>query len=142
MAQRAGTGGSRRAAAPRVKISYDNEAERRGRAELPFVLGVLGDFDGKPEQPTKLRERKFVEVDRASFDTVLERMRPRLAFRVESHLGSPGSKLGVELTFRSLDDFTPEAVVNGVPSLREIAAVRAELADLLRLVRERKERAR
>lgn len=136
----AGSGRSPRAAAPRVQIAYDTEADgRRQRKELPFVLGVIGNFSGQPEEPfPKLRERKFRDVDGTNFDTVLEAMHPRLAFQVDNTLGADDSKLAVELRFRSLDDFGPEAIARQVPPLRRLVELRNELTDLLRLVHERR----
>src|SRR5919108_5081033 len=97
---------------PRVQITYDVET---GGAielkELPFVTGVLGDFTGQPEQPLpKLKDRKFVEVNPDNFDTVLEGMKPHLAFSVENKLSEDANapQLKVDLHFKSMDDFEPE----------------------------------
>jgi len=99
---------------PRVQISYDVET---GGAiemkELPFVMGVLGDFSGQPVEPlAKLKERQFVEVTPDNFDDVLASMKPHLQFSVENKLSEDpnAGKLGIDLNFRSMDDFTPEAV--------------------------------
>ena len=100
-----------RVRSPRVQITYDVEI---GGAielkELPFVVGVLGDFTGQPEQPLpKLKERKFVEVNPDNFDTVLEGMKPHLAFSVENKLSEEpdAPNLKVDLHFKSMDDFEP-----------------------------------
>lgn len=118
---------------PRVHISY--EVETGGAIELkelPFVVGVLGDFSGKPVDPLpRVRDRKFVEIDRDNFDSVLAGMKPRLTMSVDNKLTNDGSKLGVELNFRSLDDFTPDEVVKQVEPLRRLVEARQNLSDLL-----------
>lgn len=118
---------------PRVHISY--EVETGGAIELkelPFVVGVLGDFSGKPADPLpRMRDRKFVEIDRDNFDNVLAGMKPRVTMSVENKLTNDGSKLGVELNFRSLDDFTPDEVVKQVEPLRRLVEARQNLSDLL-----------
>jgi type VI secretion system protein ImpB len=118
---------------PRVNITYDVEA---GGAiemkELPFVVGVLGDFSGKPEQPLgRLRDRKFVEIDRDNFDQVLAGMKPRLAYRVDNKLTDNDSRLAVELKFNALEDFEPDQVVQQVEPLRKLVEARRRLSDLL-----------
>jgi len=119
---------------PRVNISY--EVETGGAIELkelPFVMGVLGDFSGQPTEPlAKLKDRKFVDVNPDNFDDVLKSMRPHLAFTVENKLSEDpeAGKLGVDLTFESLDDFSPERVAQQVKPLREMLELRTKLADL------------
>lgn len=119
---------------PRVNISY--EVETGGAIELkelPFVMGVLGDFTGQPEEPlAKLKDRKFVDVNPDNFDDVLKSMRPRLAFTVENKLSDEpdAGKLGVDLRFESLDDFAPDRVAQQVKPLREMLELRTKLADL------------
>src|SRR5580700_12084953 len=99
---------------PRVHVTYDVEiGDAIELKELPFVLGVLGDFTGQPENPLpKLKDRKFVEVNPDNFDQVLESMKPHLAFSVENKLSedSEAPKLKVDLNFKSMDDFSPENV--------------------------------
>ena len=119
---------------PRVHITYDVEV---GNAiemkELPFVMGVLGDFSGQPSQPLpRLRDRKFVEVNPDNFDQVLEGMKPHLAFSVENKLSEEpdAAQLKVDLNFKSLDDFSPENVVMQVKPLRELMELRTKLSDL------------
>jgi type VI secretion system protein ImpB len=118
---------------PRVHISY--EVETGGAIEmkeLPFVVGVLGDFSGKPVDPLpRLRDRKFVDIDRDNFDSVLAGMKPRLAFQVDNKLQDDGSKLGVELKFNSMDDFHPDNVAQQVEPLRKLVEARRNLSDLL-----------
>lgn len=118
---------------PRVQITYDVEV---GGAlelkELPFVVGVLGDFVGKPEEPLPgVKQRKFVEVDRDNFDQVLSGMKPRLAFTTENKLQDDGSKMGVELKFNSMEDFEPDKIVEQVEPLRKLVDARQKLSDLL-----------
>lgn len=118
---------------PRVQITYDVEI---GGAielkELPFVVGVLGDFSGQPEQPLpRMKDRKITEVDRDNFDQVLAGMAPRVATAVENKLAGDGSKMGVDLKFSSLDDFEPDKVVQQVDPLRKLVEARQRLSDLL-----------
>jgi type VI secretion system protein ImpB len=119
---------------PRVHITY--EVETGGAIELkelPFVMGVLGDFTGMPTEPlAKLKDRKFVEVTPDNFDDVLGSMKPHLAFKVENKLSEDPNapKIGVDLTFKSLDDFAPDAVARQVKPLRELLELRTKLADL------------
>lgn len=117
---------------PRVQITYDVEV---GGAielkELPFVLGVMGDFVGKPEEPLPaFKNRKFVEIDPDNFNQVLAGMKPRLAYTVENKLQDDGSKMGVELKFNSIEDFEPDNIVQQVDPLRKLVEARQKLADL------------
>lgn len=123
-----------RVRSPRVQITYDVEI---GGAieikELPFVVGVLGDFTGQPEQPLpRLKERKFVEVNPDNFDTVLEGMKPHLSFAVENKLSeeADAANLKVDLHFKSMEDFEPENVAKQVKPLKELLDLRTRLADL------------
>jgi type VI secretion system protein ImpB len=119
---------------PRIQISY--EVETGGAIEmkeLPFLMGVLGDFTGQPTEPLpKLKDRKFVEVTPDNFDEVLASMKPHLAFSVENKLSEDADapKLKVDLNFRSLDDFSPDAVAKQVPVLNKLLELRGELANL------------
>jgi type VI secretion system protein ImpB len=119
---------------PRVNISY--EVETGGAIELkelPFVMGVLGDFTGQPAEPlAKLKDRKFVDVNPDNFDDVLASMKPHLAFTVENKLSedAEAGKLSVDLHFESLDDFSPEQVARQVKPLRDMLELRTKLADL------------
>jgi type VI secretion system protein ImpB len=119
---------------PRIQINY--EVETGGAIELkelPFLMGVLGDFTGQPTEPlAKLKERQFVEVTPDNFDDVLASMKPHLAFTVENKLSEEADapKLGVDLNFRSMDDFSPDAVARQVKPLRELLELRTQLADL------------
>ncbi len=117
---------------PRVQITYDVEiGDAIETKELPFVLGVLGDYSGNPKTPLpKMKDRKFVEVDRDNFDEVLKGMAPRLNLRVDNRLKNDETKLGVELEFSRLDDFEPHKVVSQVAPLKELLDIRTRLADL------------
>src|ERR1700734_3815467 len=119
---------------PRVQITYDVET---GGAielkELPFVVGVLGDFSGQPEQPLpKLKERRFVEVTPDNFDSVLESMEPHLSFSVENKLSEDANagQLRVDLKFKSLESRKPEQVARQVKPLKELLELRTRLNDL------------
>lgn len=118
---------------PRVHITYDVETggamEKR---ELPFVVGVLGDFSGHPtEKLPPLRDRKFVEIDRDNINDVLRKMTPGLNLKVENTLAGDGSELGVQLKFQSMEDFEPAKVVEQVEPLRKLMETRNHLRDLL-----------
>jgi type VI secretion system protein ImpB len=118
---------------PRVHITYDVEVgDAIQLKEIPFVVGVLADLSGKPEEPLlRLRDRKFVEIDRDNFDAVLAGMKPRLTYRVDNKLSNDDSKVGVELRFNNMEDFEPEKVVNQVEPLRKLVEARKKLSDLL-----------
>ena len=123
-----------RVRSPRVQITYDVEV---GGAieikELPFVVGVLGDFTGQPEQPLpRLKERKFVEINPDNFDSVLAAMKPHLSYSVRNTLAGDENapNLKVELRFGSMDDFEPQRVAEQVEPLRKLLELRTKLADL------------
>jgi type VI secretion system protein ImpB len=100
--------------------------------EMPFLVGVLGDFSGKPVDPLpRVRDRKFVEIDRDNFDSVLAGMKPLLQLGVENKLNNDGGKLAVELNFRRMEDFEPDQVVQQVEPLRRLVEARRNLSDLL-----------
>lgn len=123
-----------RVRAPRVHISYDVETGGAIQMrELPFVMGVLGDFTGQPTEPLpKLKERKFVDVTPDNFDDVLKSMKPHLNFAVENLLSeeADAGKLAVDLRFESMDDFSPDRVAQQVPALRKLLELREQLSDL------------
>ena len=119
---------------PRVQITYDVEINgAMEMKELPFVMGVMGDFSGNPENPLPpMKERKFVAIDRDNFDSILAGMSPRLAFRVDDKLsGDENQQLNVELRFNSMEDFSPENVVKQVEPLRQLLETREKLKNLL-----------
>lgn len=117
---------------PRVHITYEVETEGAvEEKELPFVVGVMGDFSGDPTGELKsLKERKFIEIDRDNFDQVLSRMTPGLNMRVENTLAGDDSEMSVNLKFESMDDFEPAKVVDQVEPLRKLMETRNRLRDL------------
>jgi type VI secretion system protein ImpB len=117
---------------PRVQMTYDVEiGDAIENKELPLVVGVVGDFGGNSEVPQKrLKERSFVGIDRDNFDEVMKGIEPRAAYRVDNELTGEGGQFAVDLTFRSMDDFRPESVVNQVEPLRKLLEARTKLADL------------
>ena len=118
---------------PRVHIIYDVETEGAVvQKELPFVVGIMGDFSGDPTQPLKpLTDRKFVQIDRDNLDEVMAKMTPGLRMKVENTLADDGSEMSVELAFKSMADFEPAAIVEQVEPLRKLLDVRNQLRDLL-----------
>ncbi len=119
---------------PRVQISYDVQVgDAIELKELPFVLGVMGDFTGQPTEPlARLKDRRFVDVNPDNFDSVLESMRPHLAFNVQNKLSEDtnADDLKVDLNFRKLEDFEPEQVARQIRPLRELLELRGKLSDL------------
>ncbi|CBS86344.1 type VI secretion system contractile sheath small subunit [Azospirillum lipoferum] len=118
---------------PRVHITYDVETEGATVVkELPFVVGVLGDFSGDPTEPLKpLKDRKFIQIDRDNFNDVMARMTPGLKMKVENTLADDGTEMAVELAFKSMEDFEPGRVVQQVEPLRKLLETRNQLRDLL-----------
>ena len=118
---------------PRVHITYAVETEGAVvQKELPFVVGVVGDFSGNPTQPLKsLKDRKFVQIDRDNFNEVLERMTPGLNLKVDNTLKDDGSQMAVDLKFSSIEDFDPGNVVDQVEPLRKLLETRNKLRDLM-----------
>lgn len=118
---------------PRVQITYDVEI---GNAiemkELPFVMGIMADLSGKPENPLpKLKERKFVEIDRDNFNDIMASIAPRIAIRVKNTLANDDSETGIVLIFKNIDDFDPLSIALQVPALADIYQQRVKLKDLL-----------
>jgi type VI secretion system protein ImpB len=118
--------------APRVQIEYDVElygAEKK--VQLPFVMGVMADLAGKPAEPlAAVAERRFLEIDVDNFDSRLKAMQPRVAFHVPNELTGEAN-LSVDITFQSMDDFSPAAVARRVDSLNQLLDARTQLANLL-----------
>ena len=118
--------------APRVQIEYDVElygAEKK--VELPFVMGVMADLSGKPaEALPSVDQRKFLEIDVDNFDDRMKAIKPRVAFQVPNTLTGEGN-LNVELTFESMDDFSPAAVARKVDALNQLLTARSQLANLV-----------
>jgi len=121
-----------RVRAPRVQITYDVEVgDAIEKKELPFVTGVVGDFTGHPVEPlAKLKDRKFVNIDRDNFNEVLKGMTPHLGYRVDNTLDENGSQLSIDLNFQSITDFEPANVASQVEPLRRLMEVRSKLSDL------------
>ena len=118
---------------PRVQITYDVEiGDAIQMKELPFVAGIMADLSGKPaEALPKLKDRKFVEIDRDNFNDVLASCAPRLALSVDNRLAKDDTKLNVELKFRSIEDFNPAEVVKQIEPLNKLFEARQRLMDLL-----------
>lgn len=117
---------------PRVQMTYDVEiGDAIENKELPFVMGVVGDFGGNSEvEQKRLKERRFVNIDRDNFDEVLKGVEPRAAYRVRNELSAEGGEFAVDLRFKAMSDFRPEAVVQQVEPLRRLLEARTKLADL------------
>jgi type VI secretion system protein ImpB len=119
---------------PRVQITYDVEiGDAIQKKELPFVVGIISDLSGKQEKPLpKLRDRKFVEIDRDNFDGIMKSVAPRVELLVPDKLsGKSGKLLPTTLVFRKMDDFSPLSIVKQVPQLKELLDARARLNDLV-----------
>ena len=118
--------------APRVQIEYDVELYgAQKKVQLPFVMGVMSDLSGKPEEALPpVSDRKFLEVDVDNFDARMKSMKPRVAFQVENTLTGEGN-LPVDITFESMDDFSPAAVARKVDGLNKLLEARTQLANLI-----------
>ena len=118
--------------APRVQIEYDVElygAEKK--VQLPFVMGVMSDLAGKSEAPQpSIADRKFLEIDVDNFDERMKSMKPRAAFSVPNTLTGEGN-IAVDLTFESMDDFSPDAIAAKVEPLRQLLEARTQLSNLM-----------
>lgn len=117
---------------PRIQMTYDVEiGDAIESKELPFVMGVVGDFGGNSEvEQKKLKDRNFVGIDRDNFDEVMKGVEPRAQFRVANELSQDCGAFAVDLKFKSIDDFRPEAVVEQIEPLRKLLEARTKLADL------------
>jgi type VI secretion system protein ImpB len=118
---------------PRVQITYDVETNgAMQKTELPFVVGVLADLSGQPSTPLRpLKERKAVNIDRDNFNGVLANSTPRVATKVQNRLTDEDTKLAVELSFKSMDDFDPARIAEQIPALKKLLEMRMELTQLL-----------
>ena len=118
---------------PRVHITYEVETnDAKIKTELPFVMGVMGDFSGDPTTPLRpLSERKFIQIDRDNFDDVMRRIAPGLNLKVDNTLAGDGSQMAVDLKFNSIEDFEPGRVVEQVPALKALMETRNKLRDLM-----------
>ena len=119
---------------PRVQLTYDVEVgDASEQKEIPFVVGVLGDFTGQrdADKPLpRLKDRKFVNVDMDNFDDVMKGMAPKASFRVQNKLSEAGGEFAVNLSFDKMEDFRPESVVQQVEPLRKLLEARTKLSDL------------
>jgi type VI secretion system protein ImpB len=118
---------------PRVHITYDVETEgAEVQRELPFVMGVMGDFSGDPTAPLKsMGDRKFIQIDRDNFNDVMASMTPGLKLKVDNKLSEDGGQMAVDLKFNGIEDFEPARVAQQVPALRTLMETRAKLRDLM-----------
>jgi type VI secretion system protein ImpB len=118
---------------PRVHITYNVETDgAQIERELPFVVGVMGDFSGDPTQPLKpMADRKFAAIDADNFNDVMARMAPGLNLKVDNTLADDGSEMAVNLKFQSMDDFDPARIVDQVPALKSLLDTRNKLRDLM-----------
>jgi type VI secretion system protein ImpB len=118
---------------PRVHITYDVETNgAQETKELPFVVGVMGDYSGdNAESKKKLKERKFVNIDRDNFDQVMGKVNPKLNLKVDNKLADDGSQMSVELDLNSMADFEPQNIVRQVDPLRQLLEARNKLRDLM-----------
>src|SRR5271168_3644191 len=118
---------------PRVHITYEVETEGAAiERELPFVVGVMGDFSGDPTTPLRpMTERKFIQIDRDNFNDVMARMTPGVKMKVDNKLADDGTQMAVELKFNSMDDFDPAKVAEQVPALKALMETRNKLRDLM-----------
>ncbi|MDN3640222.1 type VI secretion system contractile sheath small subunit [Simiduia curdlanivorans] len=118
---------------PRVHITYDVETNgAEAKKELPFVVGVMGDYSGDNAESRKaLKERKFVQIDRDNFNDAMAKVNPKLELQVENTLAGDGSKMAVNLDFKNMDAFSPEAIVEQIEPLKQLLEARNKLRDLL-----------
>lgn len=118
--------------APRVQIEYDVEVYgSEKKVQLPFIMGVMADLSGKPADPlAPVADRKYLEIDVDNFESRLKAMKPRAAFRVPNTLTGEG-ELSVDITFESMDDFSPAAVAHKVDALNKLLQARQQLSSLL-----------
>jgi len=118
---------------PRVQISYEVEDGGSSvKKELPFVVGVLGDFSGNPSKPLKsFKQRKFIQVDGENFNDVMSKMTPELSFKVKNTLKNDDSLISVNLKFNSMNDFLPDKVAEQVEPLKRLLDIRARLKEIL-----------
>lgn len=119
--------------APRVHIEYEVATDGAPqKVELPFVMGVMSDLSGKSlKEKASLNDRDFEEFDMDNFEAKMAGIAPRAAFNVDNTLSSEGGKLGIDMTFKSMDDFTPGAVAKSVPALAKLLEARQQLNDLM-----------
>ncbi len=120
---------------PRVQISYEDPYDAEKQVELPFVMGVMSDLSGNSSKVEKvpMSERKFSNVDMDNFDDYMESVEPAVTFRVDNKLGEEdGEKMGINLTFKKMEDFEPAAIARQVPALDALLTAREQLSNLQR----------
>ncbi len=119
---------------PRVHITYENPNNAEEKIELPFVMGVMSDLSGNAPGVEKesVADRKLLDIDMDNFDKRMEAIAPGAAFRVKNTLGEGGDKLGVNLQFRKMDDFSPAAIAKQVPALNALLEARSQLSNLMK----------
>lgn len=119
---------------PRVNISYEDPYDSEKMVELPFVMGVMSDLSGNASEVEKpaMEERDFVDVTAATLDDYMKSVAPGVSFNVENKLGGSEGRLGVSLSFESMDDFNPAAVARQIPALKKLLEARQHLANLQR----------
>jgi type VI secretion system protein ImpB len=125
----------RRNRPPRVHITYENPSNAEEKIELPFVMGVMADLSGNAPgvEKDEIANRKLLDIDMDNFDRRMEAVAPGAAFRVDNKLGDgEGEKLGVNLQFRKMDDFSPANIAKQVPALNKLLEARTQLANLMR----------
>lgn len=122
-----------RVRSPRVHITYDVEiGDAVEKKELPLVVGILSDLSGNPENPLpKIKDRKFVEIDRDNINEIMAASDTRLSFSVPNKLANDDTRIGVELKFKNMDDFNPINVLNQVEPLKKLYDARRRLTDLV-----------
>ena len=118
---------------PRVHIRYDVETEGAvEQKELPFVVGVMGDFSGEPSEPLKpMKDRKFVQIDRDNFNGIMSKMTPEVNLKVDNTLAGDDSQMAVNLKFNSMDDFEPAKIIEQIEPLKKLLEARNKLRDLM-----------
>lgn len=118
---------------PRVHINYEVETNGASvKKELPFVIGVTGDFTGHNTDSLKsLKDRRFIQIDSENYDDILKRMNPKLSFTVENSISDDSTEMAVDLSFTSMGDFEPDAIVEQVAPLKSLMDTRNKLRDLL-----------
>ena len=118
---------------PRVHITYDLETNGASvEKELPFVMGVMGDYSGDNTEIKKpLKDRKFSQIDRDNFNDLMAKVNPKLNLKVDNTLAGDGSEMSVELDFKNMEDFEPQKIVEQVEPLKQLMETRNKLRDLL-----------
>ena len=118
---------------PRVHLTYEVESNGASvEKELPFVLGVMGDYSGDNVDAKKeVKDRKFAQIDRDNFNEIMGKVAPSLNFKVNNTLAGDGSEMGVDVSFNSMEDFEPHKIVEQVEPLKKLLETRNKLRDLL-----------